>query len=107
MNLAKLEEFFDAEKVGLLQSAAAQAKGRVVAIGTGATVVMPDWDLLLYVDVARWEIQQRQRRGEAPSIGLDNAKAIPAQLYKRAFFLDWRAADSKRHEIYNKVDLLD
>ena len=104
MNLAKLEEFFDAEKVGLAQSAAAQVAGRVVAIGTGATVVMPDWDLLLYVDVARWEIQQRQRRGEAPSIGLDNAKEIAAQLYKRAFFLDWRAADSKRHEIYNKVD---
>jgi mannose-6-phosphate isomerase class I len=76
----------------------------VVAIGTGATLVLPDWDLLIYVDVARWEIQQRQRRGEAPSLGLANAAERPAQLYKRAFFLDWRAADSKRHELYNQVD---
>ena len=104
MNWAKLAEFFDADKIALVRSLAAHTKGRVVAIGTGATLVLPDYDLLLYVDVGRWEIQQRQRRGEVPSIGLDNAKASPAQLYKRAFFLDWRAADSKRHEIYAKVD---
>jgi len=104
MNWATLDEFFDADKIAHARSVAAQVKGRVVAIGTGATLVLPDWDLLLYVDVARWEIQQRQRRGEAPSIGLDNASESPAQLYKRAFFLDWRAADSKRPELYNKVD---
>jgi mannose-6-phosphate isomerase class I len=104
MNLVPLEEFFDSEKLGQARTAVSAVQGRVVAIGVGATLLMPEWDLLLYVDVARWEIQQRQRRGQAPSIGLNNADESPALLYKRAFFLDWRAADCKRHELFNKVD---
>lgn len=104
MTLVPLDEFFDAQKVAAAQNAVKQTAGRVVVIGTGATLVLSEPDLLLYVDVARWEIQQRQRRGEAPNLGLNNAKASPAQLYKRAFFLDWRTADLKRHEIYHQID---
>lgn len=104
LNRARLEEFFDPEEIAKTQRVAAETKGRVVAIGTGASLLLPDWDLLIFVDVARWEIQQRQRRGEAPSLGLDNADDSSASLYKRAFFLDWRAADSKKHELFNKVD---
>lgn len=99
-----LDEFFDPEKIDRARRVAENARGRVITIGTGATLLLPAWDLLIYVDVARWEIQQRQRRGEAPSLGLQNAGAPPSQLYKRAFFLDWRAADEKRHEIYDGVD---
>ncbi len=99
-----LDEFFDLEKIKQARRDAEKSRGRAVAIGTGATLLMPTWDLLIYVDVARWEIQQRQRRNEAPSLGLANADAPPGQLYKRAFFLDWRAADRKRHELYNAVD---
>ena len=104
LNWAKLEEFFDPEKIANAQRVAAETKGLVVAIGTGASLLLPDWDLLIFVDVARWEIQQRQRRGQAPSLGLDNAADSAASLYKRAFFLDWRAADAKKHELFNRVD---
>jgi mannose-6-phosphate isomerase class I len=104
LNWARLEEFFDAAKIDDARKVAAETPGRVVAIGAGASLLLPDWDLLIYVDVARWEIQQRERRGEAPSLGLDNAAASPASLYKRAFFLDWRAADAKKHELFKKVD---
>ena len=99
-----LEAFFDPMKIENARRVAENARGRVVAIGTGASLLLPDADLLVYVDVARWEIQQRQRRKEAPSLGLSNAGAPPGELYKRAFFLDWRAADRHRHEIYGKVD---
>ncbi len=99
-----LEEFFDPAKLDRTRRTDENARGRVIAIGAGATLLLPAWDLLIYVDVARWEIQQRQRRGQAPSLGLANADASPGQLYKRGFFLDWRAADTKRHEIYDKVD---
>ena len=103
LNHARLEEYFDPEKIAQTRSRAAVKVGRVVAIGTGASLLL-DWDLLIYVDVSRWEIQMRQRRGLAPSIGLDNATQRPAALYKRAFFLDWRAADAKKHELFKKVD---
>lgn len=99
----ELEEYFDAEKLRQARQSAAAAPGRVVAIGTGASLLM-DWDLLIFVDVTRWEIQMRQRRGQAPSLGLDNATERPALLYKRAFFLDWRAVDARKHELFAKVD---
>jgi mannose-6-phosphate isomerase class I len=99
-----LEEFFDPEKIDHARRTSEDSRGRIVAIGTGATLLLPTCDLLIYVDVARWEIQQRQRRGEAPSLGLANTDASPGQLYKRAYFLDWRAADRKKHELYKSVD---
>jgi mannose-6-phosphate isomerase class I len=99
-----LDEFFDPEKTDDARRITDKARGRVIAIGTGATLLLSTWDLLIYVDVSRWEIQQRQRRGEAPSLGLANATATPGQLYKRAYFLDWRAADQRRHDIYEAVD---
>lgn len=99
-----LEEFFDREKIQQARRRGQDTPGRTIALGTGATLLLPDWDLLIYVDVARWEIQQRQRRKQVPSLGMHNADATPGQLYKRAFFLDWRAADQKRHELYERVD---
>lgn len=104
MTQVDLDAFFDPEKVRRARRAAESATGRVIAIGIGAALLLPAWDLLIYVDVARWEIQQRQRRGLAPSLGLDNATAPAGQLYKRAYFLDWRATDRKRHEVYKQVD---
>ncbi len=104
MTPVELDEYFDPAKIDQARSVADREKGRVIAIGSGAMLLLGEWDLLIYVDVARWEIQQRQRRGEAPSLGLANAAAPPGQLYKRAFFLDWRAADRKRRQIFPKVD---
>ena len=99
-----LEEFFDPAKLVQARHMAQGTRGRVIAIGTGATLLLPDRDLLLYVDVARWEIQQRQRRNEISNIGLDNSGELPGQLYKRAFFLDWRSADRHKNELYEQVD---
>jgi len=104
MTPVEFDEFFDPTKTKETRRIAEQASGLVVAIGAGATQLLPASDLLIYVDVARWEIQQRQRRGEMPNLGLSNEGAPPGQLYKRAFFLDWRAADRRRHELFTKVD---
>lgn len=99
-----LEDFFDVSKVEDARQLAKTTQGRVIAIGTGATLLLPDWDLLLYVEVARWEIQQRQRRGEIGNLGLQNAGVAPGQLYKRTFFLDWRVADRHKNQLYPKID---
>lgn len=99
-----LEEFFDSEKLTRERKLAHAAEGRVVALGTGATLLLPEWDLLLYVDVTRWELQQRQRRGEISNLGLENAGAPAGEMYKRSFFIDWRVADRKRNEVFRQVD---
>jgi mannose-6-phosphate isomerase class I len=101
----ELEDFFDPQ---LLRAACAQGcsckTGLVVAIGAGAFLVLPQADFLVYVDVARWEIQQRQRRKQIANLGLNNFADSPGQLYKRAFFVDWRVADRLRHRLYPRVD---
>jgi mannose-6-phosphate isomerase class I len=99
-----LKEFFAPEKLDEARRVAEAVTGRVIAIGSGAAMLLPEADLLVYVDVARWEIQQRQRRGEVPNLGLDNAGDSPAKLYKRAFFIDWRVADQTKNQLFPKVD---
>ncbi len=54
---------------------------------------MSDPRILVYADLARWEIQRRQRRGEIGNLGADNLQESASLKYKRAFFIDWRAAD--------------
>ena len=75
-------------------------------VGTGAAVLHPEADLLIYASLARWEIQQRQRRGEIGNIGIDNCEASAASKYKRAFFLDWRIADKLKKRLLPRIDFL-
>jgi mannose-6-phosphate isomerase class I len=100
-----LEWFFAPERVASLRTRIARVeRGIALIIGTGATVVAPDADLLVYADLTRWEIQQRQRRHEIGNLGADNAGAPAAELYKRGYFVDWRAADRWKNELLDRVD---
>ncbi len=99
-----LLDFFDPEALGQLRAAVRAANGRVVVHGSGASLVAP-YDVLVYADLARWEIQRRQRAGELGNLGADNAGERASLLYKRAFFLDWRAADRLKADLLGRVDL--
>jgi mannose-6-phosphate isomerase class I len=100
-----LAEFFSPARLeDLAERIAATHSGLVLVIGTGASLVAPDADVLVYADVTRWEIQQRQRRGAVGNLGADNAGAPAGELYKRAYFVDWRAADRHRLAIFDRVD---
>lgn len=101
-----LQEFFDPVKLSRLQKEWQQSRGVVVAIGTGAALIAPEWDRLIYADMARWELQKRQRSHRVGSLGMDNASAPPQELYKRAYFLDWRVADRLKAELLPQVDFL-
>ncbi|TAL17801.1 MAG: mannose-6-phosphate isomerase [Frankiales bacterium] len=96
-------DFFDPAALAALQASVAGCTGRVVVVGTGASLVC-DGDLLVYADLARWEIQQRQRSGELGNLAADNAGERPSLLYKRGFFLDWRAADRLKASLLPAVD---
>ena len=95
-------DFFDFAQLAALRSRVADATGSVVVVGTGATLVCAA-DLVVYADLARWEVQQRQRRGEIGNLAADNAGERASLLYKRAFFLDWRAADRLKTELLDDI----
>lgn len=100
----ELGSFFDPARTAQLRDEVAKAKGVVVIYGTGAAYLAEQWQMLLHCDVTRWEIQQRQRAHLSPSLGANNASASALALYKRAYFVDWRAADMEKHRLHSRLD---
>jgi hypothetical protein len=106
MGKYELSEFLDERELVKQRSRLRQASGLVVVIGTGAALLAEQWDLLIYCDMARWEIQQRQRAGEVTNLGLQNCTERSQAKYKRAYFVDWRVADRLKKDLIPGIDFL-
>ena len=57
-------DFLDADKVKECREKIKAATELVIVYGHAAAEVVPEADVLVYVDMARWEIQQRFRQGK-------------------------------------------
>ncbi len=99
-----IDAYFDMEKTQLTRRRIAETRGKLIVIGTGAAWLAAKPDVTISVNLGRWEIQQRQRRRLTGNLGFDNVGASPSEIYKTAFFLDWRVADRCRHELYATAD---
>jgi mannose-6-phosphate isomerase class I len=106
MNDIVIDDFFDPQKLAAARESIAKHEGLVLVVGTGATLVAADRDVLVFADMARWEIQMRYRRNEIGNLGADNASASAAEKYKRAYFVDWRAADRLKQKVFPEIDFL-
>src|SRR5690606_5188032 len=92
-----LADFFAEEKLSDLRAAVEKVtEGIVVVYGVGAAHVARQWDSLVYLDMARWEIQLRMRRKQVSNLGVNNTDAGFSALYKQAFFVDWRVFDKHK-----------
>ncbi len=105
MNSVTLDEFFDPAKAEQARCSLASG-GLHLVIGTGASRLAVCPDLLIYADLARWEIQQRYRRNQIPNLGLDNRNEKASLQYKRGYFLDWRVADRVKADLLPAIDFL-
>lgn len=101
----KIEEFFDEQKLKVLKRRAAEAKGLMLVYGTGASLVTRG-DVLIYADLARWEIQQRYRSGEIGNWLADNAQEETLRKYKRGYFVEWRVIDRYKHALLPQMDYI-
>ncbi len=106
MGKYELSEFLDERDLTKQKNRLSEASGLTLVIGTGATLLAEKWDLLIYCDMARWEIQQRQRAGEVGNLGLQNLTERPQLKYKRAYFVDWRVADRQKKTLISRIDFL-
>lgn len=105
MTRLNMDCYFDADKVnGLRQQIDEQESGLVIVYGTGAAYILPEPDLLVYADMARWEIQMRFRRNEVSNVGVNNKTARPSLQYKRGFFVDWRVCDRFKKTLMARWD---
>ena len=99
-----LNDYFDAEKLEQARKQVADAIGRVIIVGSGAAMVAPAEATVVYVDMARWEIQQRFRVHEVKAVGVDNREDAVSLQYKRGYFNDWRILDRYKESLFGRVD---
>ena len=96
--------FLDPAKVAAARQAVADSDVPVIVMGYAASTIVPEGSLLVYADMARWEIQQRFRRHEIDGIGVSNRDEAASLHYKRGYFLDWNVCDGLKKKIMGKVD---
>ena len=107
MTKLTIDKFFDHAKVETLRAAITSvSEGVVVVYGEGAAYVVPDPDVLIYLDMARWEIQLRMRRNEIGNLGVSNHETEFSLQYKQAYFVDWRVLDKHKIQIMDDCDFV-
>ncbi|WP_435748704.1 class I mannose-6-phosphate isomerase [Microbacterium sp. PMB16] len=101
-----LADFYDSAKLDALSRGIAE--NPTVVIGWGAALVESRLDgpaASVLVDMARWEIQLRQRKG-ATNWRADNPGEDNLRKYKRGFFVEWRVADRHKRELFDTLDFV-
>lgn len=100
-----MDVYFDEDKVASMRERiAADTSDIRIVYGTGASYVCGDQDVLIYLDMARWEIQMRFRKKTVSNVGFDNKEAGASYQYKQGFFVDWRILDRWKKKIFRKID---
>lgn len=106
MSRLTIEDFADPGHTAKLREACRLAEGTVLTFGTGTALLEPEPDVLIFADMARWEIQRRQRAGKIGNFPAGNLHENAAAKYKHAFFLDWRVADRIKRGLIDRIDYL-
>ncbi len=103
----RMADFFDPPAIASIRKQVSDVKeGIVVIIGQGAALVAGKYDLLVYADMARREIQQRMKRGEVKGLGVDDRSRPFSHQYKRGYFVDWRVCDRFKKELFSTMDYI-
>ncbi len=102
-----ISDFYDQKKIDNTRNLLAISEGITIIYGTGASLIPNSWDLLVYADMARWEIQMRMRKHLVDNIGMKNRDTEDWMLlYKQGFFVDWRACDRLKKKLFRKWDFV-
>jgi predicted NBD/HSP70 family sugar kinase/mannose-6-phosphate isomerase class I len=100
--LGELSDFFDTEKLNLLQQDT--TADVCIVYGTGASLA--NWEgQLIYVDVPKNEIQYRMRACSTKNIGCTDTVAY-SQIYKRLYFIEWPVLNAHKERLLPKIDLI-
>lgn len=100
-----MDAFFDKSKIAGFQKKLNSSDGITIIFGCGASLLCPDPDLLIYADMARWEIQLRMRQHLVDNLGVKNRDTSDWMLlYKQGFFVDWRVCDRLKKKLMHRWD---
>ena len=102
MCFGELRDFQVPEKRQALREKIDSARGPVLVYGFGAAELCTA-DILVYADLARWEIQQRYRAGMG-NYHTDNGAEDALKKFKQGYFFEWRIADKVKRRLYDHID---
>lgn len=97
-----LGDLFDHSKIEHIKKTLSANNQLTFVIGTGASLLVEKPGLIIYADMARWEIQLRMRKKRVANTGLSNLNDSFETQYKRGFFLDWRLCDNLKKDLLPK-----
>ena len=101
----RIHDFFETAKIEHLKRK--QTKTNLtIYFGIGASLLVDNPDILIYADMARWEIQQRMRKNLVDNIGVNNRQESIEEQYKRAYFVDWRVCDELKKDLLTNLDFV-
>lgn len=107
MNGFVIQDFTDPARIESLRQQLHRDSDKVtLVVGTGTSLVEPNPDVLIYADLPRWEIQQRQRAHKIFNLAIENRDESASLRYKRGYFLDWRVADRIKKELLGQTAFL-
>lgn len=99
----RMEDCVDAHKIKTMRQRIDEiTEGLIFVIGVGASLIT-EGDVLLYADIARWEIQLRYRSKEFGNWQANNQEEDILRKYKRGFFFEWRIADQVKRNLVDRV----
>lgn len=98
-----LSDFYDDSRLLELSQLIQHAQSSTIVFGWGAALVPLTYDLIVLADMARWEIQKRQRAG-APNWRTANAAEDALRKVKRGYFVEWRVADRHKRTLFDRLD---
>jgi len=102
-----ISQFFDKQKLKAKEKQIADIdEGLVLVFGIGASLLTNETHILVYADMARWEIQQRMRSNTVCNLGIENKTDSFEHQYKRAYFVDWRVCDRHKKSLMKKWDFV-
>ena len=103
----QIEDFLDPPRAAALREQLNRNRDQVsVIVGTGASLIEVNPDILIYADLPRWEIQKRQRGKKIFNLGVENRHDPAGLRYKRGYFVDWRVADRIKKKLLDKIHFL-
>lgn len=104
MSHFEIEEFYDLSKLEEAKKSISSNE-RVAIYGFGASMIHND--SLIYLDMTRWEIQLRYRKGMS-NWNKTNPNEDNLRKYKRGYFIEWRTADRlKKRVLRNSTYYID
>lgn len=105
MSHHQLMDFVDVERMTKLKESIDKNDDITIVYGVGSSL-MGSNDLLIYVDLPRWEVQKRYNTGEYSNWNTNNAGEDPQKMQKQGYFFEWNIADNHKKSLFNQIDYI-